>query len=240
MGKGPCPRPGRISLGTCGAPYMDNSRINNRWPVAREGFPFLFIGCALTLIFFYLGILFLSVLMGVATLFVGFFFRDPDRQNPVDGKVVLAPADGKILEVRHLEDGKNPLGRPAIKVSVFMTIFNVHVNRIPVSSVIKDITYNQGKFFSANLDKASKYNENNKITLNASHTQEVVFIQIAGLIARRIACWVKAGDQVVAGQRFGLIRFGSRVEVYLPDGTQIVVRKDQRVTAGKTIMGYLS
>ncbi|MEE9418366.1 MAG: phosphatidylserine decarboxylase family protein [Desulfatiglandaceae bacterium] len=219
---------------------MDESRINNKWPVAKEGFPFLFIGCVLTFLFSYLGILFLSALMAFATLFAGFFFRDPDRKNFVSEKAVVAPADGKILEVRHLEDSKNPLGQPAIKVSVFMTVFNVHVNRIPVASVINEITYNPGKFFSANLDKASKYNENNRITLETHDAHKVVFIQIAGLIARRIACWVKAGDRVVAGQRFGLIRFGSRVEVYLPDDTQITAHMNQKVRAGQTIIGYLS
>jgi len=236
----PCLCPGRLSLSTLGAPHMDESRIYNKWPIAREGFPFLLIGCALIFLFSYLGILSLSVLMVIATFFIAFFFRDPDRKSYVNGKAVVAPADGKILEVQHLEDSNNPLGQPAIKVSVFMTVFNVHVNRIPVASVINEITYNPGKFFSANLDKASKYNENNRITLETHDAHKVVFIQIAGLVARRIACWVKAGDRVAAGQRFGLIRFGSRMEVYLPEDTQITACMNQKVRAGQTVIGYLS
>jgi phosphatidylserine decarboxylase len=158
----------------------------------------------------------------------------------VSKKTVVAPADGRILKIHHLEDKKNPLGQPAFKVSVFMTVFNVHVNRIPVESVIKDITYNPGKFFSANLDKASEFNENNQITLETRDAHKVVFIQIAGLIARRIVCWVKAGERVTTGQRFGLIRFGSRVDIYLPDDTQITAQINQKVRAGQTVIGYLS
>jgi phosphatidylserine decarboxylase len=227
-------------LSTYGAPIMNESRINNKWPVAKEGFPFLIIGCGLTFLLAYFGALILSFPVAVATLFVAFFFRDPDRINYVSRKAVLAPADGKILEVHRLEDGNNPLGQAAIKISVFMTVFNVHVNRIPISSVIKEVTYNPGRFFSANLDKASKYNENNRITLESHDAHKVVFVQIAGLIARRIACWVKAGDQVMAGQRFGLIRFGSRVDLFLPPDTQISASINQKVKAGQTIIGYLS
>jgi len=219
---------------------MDESRIKNKWPIAKEGFPFLIIGCVLTLLFYYIDILFLTTLSAIVTLFVAFFFRDPERNNHVSEKTVVAPADGRILKIHHLEDKKNPLGQPAFKVSVFMTVFNVHVNRIPVESIIKDITYNPGKFFSANLDKASEFNENNQITLKTHDAHKVVFIQIAGLIARRIVCWVKAGERVTTGQRFGLIRFGSRVDIYLPDDTQITAQINQKVRAGQTVIGYLS
>ena len=120
-----------------------------------------------------------------------------------------------------------------------MSIFNVHVNRIPTSGTIKTITYQPGKFFSANLDKASKHNENNKITLQTPNSRRIVFTQIAGLIARRIACWIDEGDRVVAGQRFGLVRFGSRLEGCLPADTQVTVTLNQKVKAGETIIGYL-
>ena len=121
-----------------------------------------------------------------------------------------------------------------------MSVFNVHVNRAPVGGAVRAIRYKPGKFFSANLDKASQYNENNSITIELPDLRKVVIIQIAGFIARRIACWVAEGDRVLAGQRFGLIRFGSRVEVYLPSDTQIAVQKNQKVKAGETVLGYLS
>jgi phosphatidylserine decarboxylase len=219
---------------------LDKSRIYNNWPLAREGFPFVYVGCALILLFSYLGLFFAGLLATITTLFVIFFFRDPDRKNDVEQNAVLTPADGKILEVRHFQDTDNPLGEPFVKVSIFMSIFNVHVNRIPIGGIIEKITYRPGKFFSANLDKASKYNENNMITLKTSDSRKIVFIQIAGIIARRIACWIEEGERVQAGQRFGLIRFGSRLEVYLPVDSHISVSLDQKVKAGKTIIGYLS
>jgi phosphatidylserine decarboxylase len=209
---------------------MDESHINNTWPLAKEGLPFVLMSCALTLIFLYLGLFFVFILAAMISLFIIFFFRDPDRINDVEQNAVLTPADGKILEVRHFQDNNTPLGEPAVKVSIFMSVFNVHVNRIPIGGSIEKITYHPGKFFSANLDKASKTHDSYK----------VVFIQIAGLIARRIACWVKEGERVEAGQRFGLIRFGSRLEVYLPADSQIIVNLNQKVKAGKTIIGYIS
>ena len=180
-----------------------------------------------------------SILSGIACLFTVFFFRDPTRQNAAPPKAAVVPADGKILEVLKLEDEDNPSGQPGLKISIFMSIFDVHVNRIPIAGTIKNIVYNPGKFFSANLDKASQQNENNIIALETPDARRIVFVQIAGLIARRIVCWVKENDRVKAGQRFGLIRFGSRVDVYLPYGSRIVVKPGQKVKAGITILGYL-
>jgi phosphatidylserine decarboxylase len=219
---------------------LDKSRINNKWPFAKEGLPFILISTALTFLFLCLGLVVVPILTAIITVFIILFFRDPDRNNPSHHKAVLTPADGKILEIRHLDDGDNPLGQPAVKVSIFMSVFNVHVNRIPVGGTIRKIIYNPGKFFSANLDKASKYNENNRVMLETDDSQIIAFIQIAGLIARRISCWVKEIERVDAGQRFGLIRFGSRVEVYLPRDSQIIARPCQKVKAGETIIGYLS
>jgi len=216
------------------------SRINNKWPLAREGLPFILISCAFTFLFVCLGLSLVSIFSGILSLFIIFFFRDPDRDDTVPGRGVLTPADGRILQILHIEDDNNPLGNPAVKVSIFMSLFNVHVNRIPTGGTIQKIIYRPGKFFSADLDKASELNENNKITLKTPDSRKIVFIQIAGLIARRISCWVKEGDLVAAGQRFGLIRFGSRLELYLPGDSQIMVQPDQRVKAGKTIIGYLS
>lgn len=173
-------------------------------------------------------------------MFFIFFFRDPDRNNIVSNRAVVTPADGRILQIQHIEDNDNPLGGPTTKISIFMSLLNVHVNRVPIGGIIEKIAYHPGKFFSANLDKASEQNENNRIILQINNSRKIVLIQIAGLIARRIACWVREGDHVYTGQRFGLIRFGSRLEVYLPRDCQIVARPRQRVKAGETIMGYLS
>ena len=218
----------------------EDTRINNRLPVAREGLPFITAWSAITCIFLYFGLLFLGIFAGVLSLFTIYFFRDPNRDNQVHEKTVLTPADGKILGIRHLKESNNPLGKPAIKVSIFMSIFNVHVNRIPTAGRILKIIYNPGKFFSANMDKASEQNENNRIILETNDGREIVFVQIAGLIARRIVCWIKEGIEVQAGQRFGLIRFGSRLDIYLPDDTKLLIQPKNKVKAGKTIIGYLS
>ncbi len=219
---------------------MDETRINNKLPIAREGFPFLLSGCALTCLFIHLGFLSLSVVAGVFSLFTAYFFRDPERNNTFPNKAVLTPADGRIIQIRDIEDESNLLGEPAVKISIFMSIFNVHVNRIPIEGTVKNIDYHPGKFFSANLDKASEQNESNRITLQTPEARKIVVVQIAGLIARRIVCWVKDGDHMRTGQRFGLIRFGSRLEVYLPHDTQITARLGQKVSAGVTVIGYLS
>ena len=219
---------------------MDDSRINNKLPVAKEGIPFIVISGGLTFLFVCTGSFLISILAGIIFLFIIFFFRDPKRSPASDSSdAVLTPADGTILEVLHLKGSDNPLGQPAIKVSIFMSIFNVHVNRIPIRGTIEKITYHPGKFFSANLDKASKQNEKNEIGLQTPDAKKIVFVQIAGLIARRIACWVEKGDRVNAGQRFGLIRFGSRLEVYMPEGSKTTIQVRQNVKAGETVIGYL-
>jgi phosphatidylserine decarboxylase len=207
--------------------------------MAREGFPFAGIGLAITLLFFFLDLGSLTIVAGALTLFVIYFFRDPERTAEVPEKAVLTPADGRVLGTWTLESGDNPLGTRAVKVSVFMSLFNVHVNRTPARGRIAKILYRPGAFFAANLDKASEKNEQNAVTLDTQEGKQIVFVQIAGLIARRIACWVREGDEVQAGQRFGLIRFGSRVDVYLPEGSQVVVQPGNNVKAGKSILGYL-
>ena len=181
-----------------------------------------------------------AIILGILTLFTIYFFRDPDRGVTVPENAVLTPADGKIIGIKRLSDNTNPLGEPAFKMSIFMSVFNVHVNRIPASGRIENIRYYPGKFFSAHLDKASHQNEHNKITLQTANGHKIVFVQIAGLIARRIACWLKEEDEVKAGQRFGLIRFGSRLDVYLPINTRIIAQTSHRVKAGETVLGYLS
>jgi len=213
---------------------------HSKLPLAKEGLPFIGICLAFTLFFILVDLPILACLAGGLTLFVGFFFRDPERHLPHDPAAILAPADGKILKIEHMEADKSPLGVSAIKLSIFMSLFNVHVNRCPTQGVVEEINYKPGKFFSAQLDKASKYNERNSIFLKTPEADKILLIQIAGIIARRIVCWLKAGDKVAAGQRLGLIRFGSRVEVYLPSHCRIVVEAGQKVKAGQTIMGYSS
>jgi len=218
---------------------IQKTRIENKLPVAREGLPFIIPGVVITALLGYSGMVSAAIFIGLMTLFTIYFFRDPDRAGNAGDNGVLSPADGTIIDIRHLEDVSNSLGRPALKVSIFMSVFNVHVNRIPIKGRISGIKYNQGKFLSANLDKASEQNENNRITIETLNGTRIVFTQIAGLIARRIVCWIKENDNVDAGQRFGLIRFGSRVDIYLPPETRINVRMKERVRAGETIIGYL-
>lgn len=219
---------------------METRKIENRLPIAWEGIPFILIGIGLTAVFLILQLPYLSVPLAALTFFTIFFFRDPKRTLIAQENAVLTPADGKIIEIEKLENGDNRLTGRTIKISIFMSLLNSHVNRIPTAGRISQLKYHPGKFFSANLDKASLYNENNVMTLETNRKQKLVLVQVAGLIARRIVCWVKAGDYVRAGQRFGLIRFGSRLEVYLPPDSVVTVKKGERVKAGQTVIGYLS
>lgn len=218
---------------------LDASRVHNKWPVAREGFPFILSGIAATVVFSLIHLPYLACLTGLFTVFTVYFFRDPERKRDAGSDAVLSPADGTVIDVREIHDSANPLGQPAVKASIFMSLFNVHVNRIPIEGRIKHITYSPGKFFPASLDKASEQNERNRIILETKESKQIAVIQIAGLIARRIACWVKEHEDVNAGQRYGLIRFGSRLDVYLPSGSELVIRPRQRVRAGETVLGYL-
>jgi phosphatidylserine decarboxylase len=219
--------------------YIQKIRIENSLPVAREGLPFIIPGLIVTLLLFFLGWCYVAVPMGLLTLFTVYFFRDPERTGNAGEGAVLSPADGTIIDIRRFEGPDNLMGAPAFKISIFMSVFNVHVNRIPFKGKISNINYNSGKFFNASFDKASEQNERNGITLDTENGQRIVFVQIAGLIARRIVCWVEEGDAVEAGQRFGLIRFGSRVDVYLPAEARINIRLREKVKAGKSIIGYL-
>jgi phosphatidylserine decarboxylase len=219
---------------------LDTRRINNKLPIAWEGIPFVLGGATLTALFFMLGLQLLTIGLALLTLFTAYFFRDPDRILVAQQNAVLTPADGKILAIRNLKTGDNRLGDEAIKISIFMSVFNAHINRIPITGKISRLAYHPGRFFSANLDKASLHNENNVVTLETDNQKRIILVQIAGLIARRIACWVHTGDYVYTGQRFGLIRFGSRLEIYLPPDTAISVSAGQKVKAGQTVLGYLS
>jgi phosphatidylserine decarboxylase len=208
-------------------------------PVAWEGIPFIAISMAVTAILLILDWEFVAIPMMVLTLFMIYFFRDPYRPPVRNKSAILTPADGKVLAIEDLQHGDNRYQKGAKKVSIFMSLFNAHINRVPMGGRIKGLSYHPGKFFSANRDKASVHNEHNIITLETDNRTKIVFVQIAGYIARRISCWVNEGDHVEAGQRFGLIRFGSRIEVYVPPHCTIMVTKGQKVKAGHTIIGYL-
>ncbi len=164
-------------------------------------------------------------------LFVLFFFRDPERTPPADPNTIVSPADGRVMEV--VEEPRN--GNPGRRISVFLSIFNVHVNRSPVEGRIKAIEYRTGKFYAAMRGRASQENERNTFHVSTEHG-EVVFTQIAGWIARRIVCWKSVGDGVTRGERVGMIRFGSRMDIWLPDRVEILVRPGQHVAAGSSIL----
>jgi phosphatidylserine decarboxylase len=211
---------------------LKEKHINNRLPFVRFAIPFILSGIFLSALFLWIGRGELFLIFSFATSFIAFFFRDPDRSCYVPERAILSPADGKILEVKELGD--------KIKISIFMSLMDVHVNRIPVSGQIKRITHTPGRFFRANLESASKENERNEILLKPDDSEEpFVLIQIAGILARRIICWVREGDRVTAGQRFGLICFGSRVELFVNKNCEIVVKPDQKVKAGMTVLGYI-
>jgi len=209
------------------------------FPIHRAGYPLIFGSAFATLILALLGLTILALIGLVATFCICGFFRDPDRVIPEEQGVVVSPADGKIIFVGRVQT--SPFAsEELIKISIFMSVFNVHVNRIPYSGRIKAVNYNPGKFFSANLDKASQKNEQNAVLLETENEKEICFVQIAGLIARRIICRVQPEDQVLRGQRFGIICFGSRLDVYLPGASDVAVTVGEKVKAGTSILGQIS
>ncbi len=178
-----------------------------------------------------------SLPLWLFALFVVQFFRDPPRRIPEAPRAVICPADGRVIAV---DDVRDPyLGRNARRVSIFMNVFNVHANRIPVSGTVKHRWYYPGRFFNAAIDKASQENERNALWIHTDEGAEVVVVQVAGLIARRILCYVGEGDRVGRGQRYGFIRFGSRVDIFLPVTAEIRVALGDRVAGGKDILGFL-
>jgi len=179
-----------------------------------------------------------SIPFWLATLFILQFFRDPPRAVPDDARAVLSPADGRIVEVSRARDPY--LQREALKVSVFMNVFNVHSNRSPVDGVVKERWYYPGAFVNAALDKASLSNERNALWLRTAEGRDVTCVQVAGLIARRILCYVGAGAELSRGQRFGFIRFGSRVDVYLPLDAQVKAAIGEKVYAAETVLAWLT
>lgn len=208
-----------------------------RIPLAREGYPFI-AAAALPVAFAgFFGLWWLFVLFFLLAFFVVWFFRDPERAVPKDPRSIVSPADGRVIKAEKVREDRL-LNGEALKISIFMNVFNVHVNRMPYPGKIVKILYNPGKFISANLDKASLENEQNALLVTAEDGKRFVVTQIAGLIARRIVCRVKEGDSIEKGSRIGLIRFGSRLDVYLPPGVELNVRVGEKVKAGSSVLGY--
>ena len=210
-------------------------------PINRDGWPFI---AAFALISILLGALVgepLGWLCALATAWCVFFFRDPDRVTPARGNLVVSPADGLVQMIQPAvppaELGMAP--GPLTRVSVFLNVFDVHVNRVPADGVVTRLVYRPGKFFNAALEKASELNERQSVRMTTPDGREMAFVQIAGLVARRIRCDLKEGQALRAGERFGLIRFGSRMDVYLPSGTQPLVAVGQRMVAGETVIADL-
>jgi len=209
------------------------------FPVAKAGYPFIFASAFATAVFALLGIASLAILGLCITGFICLFFRDPDRLVPGGEGVVVSPADGKVIKVEPVEQTPYYEGA-CTRISVFMSVFNVHVNRSPHEGTVRRVDYHPGKFFSANLDKASADNEHNALLLEGPDGKRVGFVQIAGLVARRIICAVQPGDTLKRGQRFGMICFGSRLDIYLPVDTEIRVAVGDKVQAGTSVLARWS
>ena len=212
----------------------------NMAPIHQEGYPFIGIFALVTLFLFWLAkpLGWIGVLL---TCWCAYFFRDPERVTPVGEGLVVSPADGRVSQVslamppRELNLGNEAL----LRVSIFMSVFNCHVNRAPVAGRIERIAYRPGKFINAELDKASEDNERNSLVIAMADGNRIGVTQIAGLVARRIVSFVQEGQALSAGERFGLIRFGSRLDVFLPEGSRALVSVGQTAVAGETVLADL-
>jgi phosphatidylserine decarboxylase len=209
-----------------------------RWPIAREALPFLIAAAFLTLIFVLWGSTILTCFGILLTAFIAYFFRNPQRKIPTRPNAILSPADGKIVFVGETQE-KRYLQEKALKVSIFMSLFDVHINRSPVSGKVLKKVYNPGEFLVAHVEKSSLLNEQNGLILLTEDRIKILVVQIAGLVARRIVCYPKMGESLKRGEIFGLIRFGSRVDLYLPLTVNPAVRVGQKVKGGESIIGVL-
>jgi phosphatidylserine decarboxylase len=233
---------------------LDNhgrGEVGWRWPaIHRESYKFAAIAAALCLFFAFLAWETLAWPMGLLAVCVLAFFRDPERVTPQNDRFIVSPADGLVTLIQKvppprelaMDDGSGAarLGEgPVTRISIFMSVFDVHINRAPIGGTVRRVIYIPGRFLNADLDKASEENERQHILIERGDGSTIGFTQIAGLVARRIVPFVKPGDMLAAGQRVGLIRFGSRVDVYLPEGTESRVIMGQRVIAGETVLAEM-
>ena len=207
-------------------------------PFAKEGIPFIGAAAGVTLLAGWLGWTSVTVGAAILTLFVSWFFRNPYRVVPMGPRLVLAPGDGKVIAIEEEFEPRFIKDR-SIRISIFLNVFDVHINRVPCEGVIEEVQYQPGLFLVASKPDATLRNEQNALMIRTVQGVKVLCVQVAGLIARRIVCWISPGDQAIRGERFGLIRFGSRMDTFLPVGTVINVAVGDRVKGGETILGEL-
>ncbi|MGQ9484235.1 MAG: phosphatidylserine decarboxylase family protein [Desulfosoma sp.] len=215
--------------------HRDFRHLRDHIPFIPEGLPYVLTGIFVTFTFALLGWTVATLLLAAVTVLMVHFFRDPVRWCHAGPGDVVSPADGRIIVVEKTTEPRFT-GQPCWKISIFMNVFDVHVNRVPVSGRIVDIYYQKGRFLAADKAKASMENEQNWIRIETASGSSVVVTQVAGLIARRIVCWPQVEDTVHRGERFGMIRFGSRLDLYIPSTGEVLVRKGQKVFAGETIL----
>lgn len=207
-------------------------------PFAKEGIPFIGVAAGVTLLVGWLGWTIAVMAGGLLTLFVAWFFRNPHRVIPQGSNVVVAPGDGKVIAVEE-EFEPRYLKDKSIRVTIFLNVFDVHINRMPCEGIVEDVQYQPGLFLVASKPEATIKNEQNALMIKSVTGAKVLCVQVAGLIARRIVCWISPTEKAVRGERFGLIRFGSRMDTFLPAGTRIKVAVGERVKGGETIVGEL-
>ncbi|OGW93407.1 MAG: phosphatidylserine decarboxylase [Nitrospirae bacterium RIFCSPLOWO2_12_FULL_63_8] len=207
-------------------------------PIVREGLPFVVAAGTPAVAAWVLGWTGVAAAFGAVALFSAWFFRNPRRSAPKSDRAVVAPGDGKIVEICE-EDEPRFLKDKSLRISIFLNIFDVHVNRIPCQGTVEQVAYQPGRFLVASRPEATLQNEQNALLIRAVQGTRVLCVQIAGLIARRIVCWVSPGETVACGERYGLIRFGSRMDVFLPVGTKLKVKVGEHVKGGETLLGEL-
>lgn len=203
--------------------------------IAREGILYVLVPAALMIILSVLGFWPVGIVFGVIAAFMAFFFRDPERLSPTEPNVVVAPADGRVTRVKQIDNGSD---LSATLVSIFLSPLDVHINRAPIAGEITNVSYTKGKFLVAMDERASLVNEQNALTIEGEKIT-VVCKQIAGILARRIICWKRAGDRVALGERFGLIKFSSRTDVLMPASVEVLVTEGSRVQGGTSIIGRI-
>ena len=222
-------------------PAADSKDVADRAigvPFAKEGFPFIGVTAGITLITGWLGWVPVAIAAAILTAFVSWFFRNPPRVIPQGPGLVVSPGDGKVLAVEQ-EFEPRYLKERAVRISIFLNVFDVHINRIPCEGIIEDVQYQPGLFLVASKPQATLKNERNAVMIETEKGAKVLCVQVAGLIARRIVWWVNPKDRAVRGERYGLIRFGSRMDTYLPLDTAIKVAVGDRVKGGESILGVL-
>ena len=204
--------------------------------IAREGYPLILAGAALTMLAFLVSWKAAGMVLGILTVAMTAFFRDPERHIPAEENLIVAPADGRVVSIAEIKDDRT-FSTAKTRVSIFLSPLDVHINRAPVTGRIEDVRYQKGKFLAAYKEEASERNEQNALKVIDARGRSLGVVQIAGVLARRIVCRVGRGETVSRGERFGLIMFGSRTDTYLPEGCRVEVSEGQRVRGGETILG---